>query len=462
MLDARPVVLLSNRGPLSFSLDETGEPVAKRGAGGLVSGLTPLVAGTDAVWVAAALSEGDRVAAARGVVDAEDLRVRVLAVDPDTYRAAYDVVCNATLWFVHHGLFDAARRPRLDRRWAQAWDAYRAVNDAFADAAAETAPEGAAVLVQDYHLCLVAPRLRAARDDLRLVHFSHTPFAPPEWFRALPDAAANELLGGLAANHACTFHSQRWGDAFRACCRAFGIEPPTTGVTPLAVDLDDLDDVGSSDACVAAGGDLDARLAGRRALVRVDRVELSKNLLRGFHAYELLLEERPEWREQVVFAALVYPSREGLSEYVAYGQEVEGLVRRINERWATDTWTPVLYDTDDDFPRSVAALQRADVLLVNPIRDGLNLVAKEGMYLNQRDAVLVLSTEAGAWDELAPAGAVGVNPFDVAAQADALHEALSMPVDERAKRAASLRAVVTARRPADWLAEQLALAEPRQ
>jgi trehalose 6-phosphate synthase len=452
-------VLLSNRGPLAFSIDDGGELIARRGAGGLVSGLSPLVDGTDAVWIAAAMSDGDRAAAARGVVVAEGLRVRLLALDPDAYRAAYDVVCNATLWFAHHGLFDAARRPRLDRRWRSAWASYREVNEAFADAAAETAPDGAAVLVQDYHLCLVAPRLRAARPDLRLVHFSHTPFATPEWLRALPDDAAVELLEGLAANHGCTFHTQRWVDAFTACCRGAGVTPPATGVSALAADAQDLEETARSEACAAARADLDASFGDRQVIVRVDRVELSKNLLRGFHAYDTLLEERPEWREQVVFAAFVYPSREGLPEYLAYRNEIEALISRINARWATAAWTPIVYDPGDDFPRSVAALQRADVLVVNPIRDGLNLVAKEGVLVNERDGVLVLSTEAGAWDEIGAAGAMPINPFDVAATADAIHEALAMPRDERARRSASLRAAVAARGPADWLADQLALAE---
>jgi trehalose 6-phosphate synthase len=450
-------VLLSNRGPLSFSLDGD-DLVARRGAGGLVSGLSPLVDGTDAVWIAAAMSDGDRAAADRGIVEAEGLRVRLLAVDGDVYRAAYDVVCNATLWFAHHGLFDAARRPRLDRRWRQAWDAYRVLNQAFAATAADSAPEGAAVLVQDYHLCLVAPPLRAARPDLKLVHFSHTPFATPDGLRAVPDDAATELLAGLATFDGCGFHAQRWADAFVACCRDRGVEPPVTGVSPLPPDAEDLSATTASAACVEAGAELDARIDGRQVVVRVDRVELSKNLLRGFHAYDLLLEEHPEWRERVVFVAFVYPSREGLPEYLAYRTEVEALIVRINERWATPDWTPIVYDPGDDFPRSVAALQRADVLVVNPIRDGLNLVAKEGVLVNERDGVLVLSTEAGAWDEIGAAGAVGINPFDVAATADAIHAALTMAPDERKRRAASLRAAVSARTPADWLADQLTLA----
>jgi trehalose 6-phosphate synthase len=456
------VVLLSNRGPLSFSIGDDGALAARRGAGGLVSGLAPLVSGTDAIWLAAAMSGGDRRAAEDGVIEAEGLRVRLLALDPDTHRSAYDVVCNATLWFAHHGLFDASRRPRPERRWREAWEAYRVVNHAFADAAAEAAPEGAAVLVQDYHLCLVAPRLRDARPDLRLVHFAHTPFAVPEWFRAVPDHAARELLEGLAAHHACGFHTARWARDFAACCAAAPGGPvaaPATFVAALAADEADLAKVVGSDTCAAALAELDTHLGDRAFVLRVDRLELSKNLLRGFNALDLLFEEHPGWIGRLVVGAFVYPSRQGLPEYLAYRQEVEGVVRRLNERWATpDGWVPVLYDSSDDFPRSVAALRRADVLLVNPIRDGLNLVALEGMLVNERDAALVLSTEAGAWDLLGDAGAIGVNPFDVAATADALHAALALPASERTERARRLRAAAGVRTPADWLADQLAAA----
>ena len=152
-----------------------------------------------------------------------------------------------------------------------------------------------------------------------------------------------------------------------------------------------------------------------------------------------------------VYAELGLAERDDVSD--------DELIARINATWATPTWTPIVYDPRDDFPRSVAALRRADVLLVNPVRDGLNLVAKEGPLLNQRDGVLVLSTEAGAHDEIGAAGAVAVNPFDVAATADALHRALSMPAGERASRAGSLRAVVERRSPADWLADQLRCVE---
>jgi trehalose 6-phosphate synthase len=199
-------------------------------------------------------------------------------------------------------------------------------------------------------------------------------------------------------------------------------------------------------------------VGGRKLLVRVDRVELSKNILRGFWAFEELLDTRPRWRGQVVFLALVYPSRQGLADYLAYRAEVEHTAARINETWGTPDWTPIVLDVADDRDRSVAALTRYDVLLVNPVRDGLNLVAKEGPLLNQADGVLVLSREAGAWDELA-GSAIGINPFDVTETAGALDLALGMDDGERCSRAAALRSTVRGRTADDWFADQLAAAD---
>ncbi len=450
----RPLLIVSNRGPVSFEIDDGGEPVARRGAGGLVSGLGPIVAGTDTIWMAAAMSDGDRLVAREGVVEREQFRIRLLDLDPVEFAMAYDVIGNATLWFVHHHLYDLARRPRFDRHWRRAWDAYRAVNAAFAAAVAETAPPDAAVLVQDYHLTMLAPALAETRPDLRLVHFAHTPFAAPDLFGVLPDDAGRELLEGLAAHHACGFHTERWADCFTACCERVLGRRPTTFVAPLAPDPDDIASVASGERCASELEALDAQLAGRRLIARVDRIELSKNIVRGFHAFDDLLERHPRWREQVVFGAYVYPSREGLVEYLAYRQEIERVVAQINERWATPTWTPILLDTSDNFPRSVAALVRYDALLVNPVRDGLNLVAKEGPIVNRHDGLLVLSPESGAWAELHDV-AVGANPFDITATADALDHVLGLDLADRRARAAALRAAVTRRTPADWLAGQI-------
>jgi trehalose 6-phosphate synthase len=458
-VEPSPVLVVSNRGPLSFSRNDNGELVARRGAGGLVSSLGPLVRDSKAMWIAAAISEEDReaAAAAGGPVEAEGFRIRSLAVDLKTYRMFYDVIANATLWFLHHDLFDLSRRPRLDRHWRQAWDAYRDVNHTFARAVMDEAPPDATVLVQDYHFALVGTWLAQKRPDLRAVHFSHIPFCEPGALRVLPTDVAEELLVGMSSHQSCGFHAQRWADNFTACCRdVLGFEPATF-VSALSPDHEDIRSTLESDECEAERAALDERLGTRRLILRVDRIELSKNLLRGFWAFDELLRTRPEWRGNVVFAALVYPSREALPEYLAYRQEVEALARMVNDRWATADWTPVLVDTSDNFAASVAALCRYDVLLVNPIRDGLNLVAKEGALLNQNDGVIVLSREAGVWEELGEA-ALTVNPFDVAGTAEALATALALNPAERAAQSKALRDAADRRRPRHWLEDQLAAA----
>lgn len=452
----RPVVLVSNRGPLSFTRTADGL-TARRGAGGLVSGLAPLVAGTDTTWIAAALSDGDRAAAAEGVIEAEDLRVHTLAIDPSVLRQAYDTICNSTLWFLHHGLHDLSRRPIIDSGWHDAWEAYRSYNHTFAEIVADEAPADAIVLVQDYHLTLLGPHLRRHRPDITAVHFSHTPFAPPLQMRVLPHYAAAELLEGMAAHHACGFHSSRWAADFQASCNDIIGHCPPTFVAPLAPDPDDIGRVAQSDACNAAVADIKRTIVDRQLIVRVDRIELSKNLLRGMRAYDAMLADRPDLRERVVFRSLGYPSRDGLPEYLAYRQEVESLADVINQRWATPGWTPIELDMADNFPRSVAHLRRYDVLFINPIRDGLNLVAEEGPIVNEKHGTLVLSREAGVHDQLEGA-AISVNPYDIDEQARALATALDRPAAQRIGPAEDLRRRSMSRSPADWLADQITAA----
>lgn len=458
------VVVVSNRGPLSFRLGEDGHPVETGAGGGLAGTLRPLVSGTGATWVASAMSPADRAARARGLMAGDGLRIVTVEPDDNLYRMAYNVVSNATLWYCHHHLWDLPRRPRLDRRWHEAWDAYRAYNRLLADAVAGAAPPGGRVLVQDYHLSLVGGMLAASRPDLRTVHFSHTPFAEPAMLRALPTEAAGELLAGMAGYGACGFHTRRWEAAFRG---AFGDallaaaagtdQPPQTFVSPLGPDPGLLSSEAASAPVAAAAQELRRRAGGRQLVVRVDRVELSKNILRGLWAFEELIETAPEWRDRVVLAVLAYPSREGLADYLAYRAEVEHTAERINETWASGDWTPVLLDVADNRTRSVAALTTYDVLLVNPVRDGMNLVCKEGPLVNGTDGTVVLSREAGAFEELGPA-VLGVNPFDVSDTAAALNTALSMTPDERKERAASVRALARAHTSASWLDDQLQVA----
>jgi trehalose 6-phosphate synthase len=451
------LVIASNRGPLSFSVDARGRPVPAGSAGGLAAALHPQLEGSGATWVACAMSDADRMATAEGLMTERGLRLVTVQPDPDTFRMAYDVVSNSTLWYLHHHLFDLSRRPRFDRHWADAWEAYRELNRLFAAVVADAAGEGATVLVQDYHLSLLPGLLSRTRPDLRAVHFTHTPFADPSMLRVLPEAVARAVLEGMSAAAACGFHTARWEAGFRACCADMGVEPRHTFVSPLTPDPDGLFERAASAECVAAGERLEELLRGRRMVLRVDRIEPAKNLLRGFWAFDEMLRMRPDLRGEVVLLALAYASRQALPEYLAYGAEVEQTARHVNDMWGTDDWAPIILDVADDPGRSLAALIRYDVLLVNPLRDGLNLVAKEGPLVNATDGVLALSREAGAFAEL-HGQALEVNPFDVTGTAATLLQALDMPADERGRRAAGLRAIVSQRKPGDWLADQLAAA----
>jgi trehalose 6-phosphate synthase len=261
----------------------------------------------------------------------------------------------------------------------------------------------------------------------------------------------------MGAHVASGFHTARWAADFTASARELAGVEPATFVSPLASDPADIRGVAAGDECAAALRTLEERVGDRLVIGRVDRMELTKNLVRGFLAYDELLEDHPEHRERVVFVAGAYPSRTNVVAYQEYADEVQEVVERVNERWATKDWTPILLDVEDDHPASVALLRRADVLLVNPIRDGLNLVASEGALVNERDAVLALSPEAGAFERLHEA-VIQVPPFDLSGTAWVLDRALTMAPDERRAMAARLRELAEARTPEHWLAEQVAAA----
>ncbi|WP_336320820.1 trehalose-6-phosphate synthase [Streptomyces lavendofoliae] len=474
---AAQILVASNRGPVSYVPREDGTFDARRGGGGLVSGLSAIGPDAGALWVCAALSDGDRQAVRQGVP--AEPGVKMLDIDAAVHADAYNGIANSVLWFVNHMLYQTPLEPVFDAEFRRQWASYRLYNRAFAEALAEEAADGAVVIVQDYHLALVPGMLRELRPDLRIGHFSHTPWAPPEYFSMLPDDIAEELLLGMLGADRLGFLTWRWLKAFQDCCatslrdmdvtthwpkdqspsvryQAHG-RPHLTllGVHGLGADGDFLRER-------SRRPDVDDRMAmlreqigpDRRTIVRVDRTELSKNIVRGLLAYRHLLAERPEWHERVVHLAFAYPSRQDLPVYREYTAQVARLADEINAEYGRDGWTPVILHVEDDFARSLAAYRLADVALVNPIRDGMNLVAKEVPVVSDAGCALVLSREAGAYEELRE-DAITVNPYDVTGTADALHEALSMPPAERADRTKRLASAATSLPPARWFLDQL-------
>jgi len=463
-----PLLVASNRGPLSVVAVEERDDEVRRGSGGLVSGMQDALGATpDAVWVCAAMNDRER-AVARGAPGGRlsqlefcadalkgDFDVRMLPIDGLTFLNAYNGVANSTLWFVLHMLYDLPTAPVFDASWRRQWASYVRYNQAFAQALAEEAATGARVMIQDYHLFLAPRMLRTMRPDLRIGHFTHTPWVSADYFSMLPDDIAYAIVDGLLGADLIGFHTERWAQLFRQTCESVvGRVPEGVQAFPLGVDGDELTKRAWRRDVESELRALDETVGDRRLIGRVDRTELSKNVGRGMLAYRELLRTHPEWHGKVVHVVYNNPSREDLPAYREYTATLSRLASRIDEEFGTDDWTPVVLEIVDDYPAALAVLRRSDVLLINSVRDGMNLVVLEGLVLSERDPSVVLSTQTGAADTLGE-DAIQVNPFDVTATAEAIHAALLMSDAERVERAERMRAAATLVPPAAWFQAQL-------
>ena len=475
----RKLIVVSNRPPATFGLDEEGNRVARRGGGGLVTALRSLVAMHDVTWVASAMTDEDRAVAAEAggeaiaetAHDGSSYRLRLVAHDETAYDWFYNVVSNPTLWFLQHYLWDLAHSPNLDRGLHLAWEeGYVAVNANFADAVVaelEAQPD-AAVCFHDYHLYLAPRFVRARRPEAALSHFVHIPWPEPDYWRVLPASIRAALHDGLLANDVVGFHTERWrrnflrscGDIVEAECNFVDATAEYDGrwlfaaCHPISVDPAEFDDLSSSPEVLELERELEESRP-EQLVLRVDRTDPSKNVVRGFRAFERLLEDNPELHGRVGMLALLDPTRQDIPEYAEYLGAIQRTARAVNDHFQTEGWTPIDLKIEDNFLQAVAAYKQYDVLLVNAIFDGLNLVAKEAPLVNERNGVLVLSENAGAHEELAE-WALTVNPFDIAGQAEAIRLALEMPEDERQQRLVGLREHVREHDLAEWVEALLA------
>jgi trehalose 6-phosphate synthase len=469
------LVVVSFRGPVAHSRDQNGRLATGAASGGLVTGLLALPAFEDrGAWVCAAMTDEDRVVAEEGLTAVEvrgrKVNVRMVALDPVAQHQTSAVAANPVLWFLQHELWDLGRNPTFARDEHEAFAGYAKVNAAFGDAVVQELDrrgDDTVVMLHDYHLYLVASHVRARRPDAFLHHFVHIPWPPPETWRTLPSALAELLLRGLLANDVVAFHTEGYVRNFLDTCeqllslpidrenRLVFVDGRQVAVRWYPISLDPV-----SLRALAAGSEVQAE---RRKLqvdrpehlvVRVDRADPSKNVVRGFWALDQLLADHPELVSRVTMLALVQPTRQDVPIYRDYLAEIRRTGQELVERYATDSWTPLELWVGESLPRAVAAYQEADVVLVNPVRDGMNLVAKESVLLNERDAVLVLSHQAGVFEEIG-AFALGVHPLDVMEQAEALHRAITMPAEERRARLSASRAVVERNDADRWLEQQL-------
>lgn len=398
-------------------------------------------------------------------------RLRLVSHDPAAYDRFYNVFANPTLWFVQHYLWGLGSAPDFDPALHEAWSkGYVPVNEALAAAALEELDRepDAAVLFHDYHLYLAPGLVRAARPDVVTSHFIHVPWPEPDYWHALPPELRVAVHEGLLANDVVGFHTDRWRSAFlRSVERLLGARVDHESATvehqgrrtrvvarPIGVDPAEFERLGR-DAAVL---EREAALVERRPeqlILRVDRTDPSKNVVRGFRAFALLLERHPELHGRVGMVALLAPSRQDIPEYAEYAAAAEAAAREVNQRFERDGWRPVELDIADDFLRSIAGYKQFDVLLVNPVFDGLNLVVKEAFLVNEHDGALVLSENAGVHEELGE-WALTVNPMDISGQADALHAALTLEPAEKRKRGDAIREHVRKHDIRKWVEAQLA------
>lgn len=482
------IILVSNRGPIDYAFDEDEMPIAQRGAGGVVSGLVSAVGKRPATWIALAMNDADRaIARARGKAtipnapELANIALRLVDVPAATYDRFYEGISNRILWFAQHYLLRPTGSARFSARTRRDWEeGYRAVNEAIAEAVIEElASSGSStpVFFQDYHLYLAPAIVRAAYPEALLEHFVHIPWPESRYWELLPDDMVREIFAGLAANDVVGFQTDRDARNFLEGAERFleGVtvqQAPTGGsgvllwqgrrvlvrAYPIAVTPREVQASANSPEALDEALKLrdELRLTDETQLiVRVDRVEPTKNIVRGFQAYEHLLRSHKELRGQVVFLALLVPSRQGMAEYRRYERQVRAIIDRINARYGTPDWQPIVAIFGNDRARALACMRRYDVLLVNPVIDGMNLVVKEGALVNRRPGVILLSRTAGAYEQLRD-HVIGVPPMDVQATAEAMLEALETPLEQRAANALALKALLNEENAKLWLDAQIA------
>jgi trehalose 6-phosphate synthase len=475
----RSVIIASNRGPVTIQKGEDGELTYQRGSGGLVTALTGIIQDLDATWISCAISDADR--GWRGgqipLTDEDDaIYLKFISPDEKAYEGYYNVIANPLLWFLQHSMWNVPYAPVIDRETWKAWDeGYVTVNKEFSQAIIEqfkVTPKPVLVMLQDYHLYLAAYFLRegtSPRNRPTILHFTHIPWPGPEYWGVLPPRMRQTILEGLCAVDILGFQTHDDALNFLRTCETYlprasakykqgriWYRNHATHVRdfPISIDVKALQKLSQTQEVVEYESEIMDVVGDRKLVLRIDRIEPSKNIVRGFQAFEAILELYPEYCERVTFLALLVPSRLEVEEYQDYLDVLMAAAGQVNANYGTPDWEPVRIMVGENYPRAVAALKNYDVLLVNAIADGMNLVAKEGPIVNQKDGVLILSERAGARQQLA-SGSLIVSPCDVYATAEAIHQALSMPSEDRHIMAERLHWIIERNDIHKWLSQQL-------
>ena len=479
MLRDRRLILVSNRGPVEYHVSPDGKLQARRGSGGVVTALSTLTNYVDFTWIASAMGEGDRRIAQqaeggriKSPLPGQSLFLRYVVTPRRVYHKFYNIFCNPLLWFLQHYMWSSPYTPNVDETVYDAWETgYIPVNQSFAEAVVDEAQHSASppyVMLHDYHLYLAPSMVREALPEAIILHFLHIPWPDPSYWQMIPAFMRTAICEGLCASDIVGFQTARDMRSFLQSCELFLSEAEVdhTKCTislngrvtaarcyPISIDVDELRGIADSPRALEYERKL-RPLLGEKTIIRVDRVEPSKNIVRGFRAYRLLLERNPDLIGKIKFLAFLVPSRTHIRQYQRYLQEVEALVAEINESFGNEEWQPITVFYENNYTQALAAMKLYDVLLVNSIIDGMNLVAKEGPVVNTRGGIVILSETAGAYAQLHD-GVIAVAPADVEGTAQALYRAITASVEERERRASLLTQKIEEEDVMRWMETQM-------
>ena len=477
-LEDKEIIVASNRGPVVFKRYEKGKIELIRGAGGIVGSMIPFLKKTHGKWVSSAIGECDHYMnnkyRCKVPIPLEDpeYNVQFIKTEEDIYNGFNGKFANPLLWFIHHSMWNPPYSPCADDELHQAWDSYQYVNSMFAAAIGEDvckSEKTPIVMLQDYHLYLTPKLIRKQHPDVLMSQFVHIPFPPPEIFQQLPNHMQIEILDSMLTNNILGFHIPRYMNNFFATIKLILPNASVDDIVgdilykghvchirtyPISVDMKTLQTHAQDPNVTAKEVEVDEMIGDCKLIYRTDRTDLSKNIIRGFQAYDMFLEKYPEWREKVKFVATLMPSRQDIKIYREYTDKIQDIVKEINEKYATPDWQPIKYICRGDYDLVIALLKRYDVLMVNPILDGMNIVAKEGSVVNENNGVLILSTGAGCYEELKD-GAICINPFDLRQTAESIDVALLMDETVKAQMIAKTNKAIQINDLNKWVSDQL-------
>ena len=477
-LEDKEIIVASNRGPVLFKKDQNGKIELIKGKGGIVGSMIPFLERTHGTWFSSAIGECDDY-----INNKYDFKVPIPLEDPEYYlqfvKTDEDVFndfngkfANPLLWFIHHSMWYSPYTPCADDELHKAWDSYKFVNSKFAEAignTVSTSDKTPIVMLQDYHIYLTPELIRKQHPDVLMSQFVHIPFPPPEMFQQLPNHMQIEILEGMLTNDVLGFHIPRYMNNFLRTLKFILPEVSVDEIRgdilykghicrvrtyPISVDIKTLQNHAQTQDVRNKDNEVDEMVGDCKLIYRTDRADLSKNIIRGFQAYDMFLEKHPEWIGKVKFVATLMPTRQDIKVYREYTDNIKKIVKKINKKYSTADWEPIKYMCKGDFDLVIALLKRYDVLMVNPILDGMNIVAKEGSIVNENNGVLVLSTGAGCYEELKD-GAICINPYDLRQTAESLNTALLMDGITKAQLIEEARAAISRNDLNKWVSDQL-------